>query len=125
MTFLLNLLWIVFGGGIILFIEYLLSGIALCVTIIGIPFGVQCFKLAIFALAPFGSEAVEASPGGGCLQVIFNIIWILLGGVWIALTHLALAVLFAITIIGIPFAVQHMKMAGLALTPFGKVIGSD
>lgn len=123
MNILMNLLWIFLGGGILLFLEYVVSGILLCVTIIGIPFGFQCFKLAIFALAPFGSEATESSPPSGCLSVIFNILWILLGGIWIAVTHLVLALVFAITLIGIPFALQHMKMAGLAIAPFGKKIG--
>jgi uncharacterized membrane protein YccF (DUF307 family) len=122
MNLLLNILWIIFGGGLILFFEYILSGVVLCITIIGIPFGLQCFKLAIFAIAPFGSQAVETESASGCLSVFFNVLWILLGGIWIAATHLILALVFAITIIGIPFAVQHIKMAGLAITPFGKRI---
>ncbi len=122
MNLLLNILWIFLGGGIILFIEYLISGIALCITIVGIPFGLQCFKLAIFALAPFGAKAVDTSDATGCFPVLFNILWILLGGLWISITHLLFALIYAITIIGIPFAVQHVKMAGLAITPFGKRI---
>ena len=122
MNLLLNILWIIFGGGIILFFEYLIGGVALCLTIIGIPFGLQCFKLAIFAIAPFGAHAVNGAPADGCLKTIFNIIWILIGGLGIALTHVVFALVCAITIIGIPFAIQHMKMAGLALTPFGKRI---
>lgn len=122
MNLLLNILWAIFGGGIILFFEYLLGGIALCITIIGIPFGLQCFKLAIFAIAPFGAKAVETESSAGCLSILFNIIWILFGGFWIAVTHMVLALIFAITIIGIPFAVQHVKMAGFAITPFGKRI---
>jgi uncharacterized membrane protein YccF (DUF307 family) len=122
MNLLLNILWIFLGGGIILFIEYMLSGIALCITIIGIPFGLQCFKLAVFALAPFGAQAVDTSGATGCFPVLFNVLWILLGGIWISLTHLILALIFAITIIGIPFAAQHVKMAGLAIAPFGKQI---
>ena len=120
MNLLLNILWIFLGGGFILFIEYMISGFALCLTIIGIPFGLQCFKLAIFALAPFGTQAVETSNANGCFPVLFNIIWILLGGLWIAITHMAFALISAITIIGIPFAIQHVKMAGLAIAPFGK-----
>ena len=120
MNLLLNILWIFLGGGFILFIEYMISGFALCLTIIGIPFGLQCFKLAIFALAPFGAQAVETSNANGCFPVLFNIIWILLGGLWIAITHMILALISAITIIGIPFAIQHVKMAGLAIAPFGK-----
>jgi uncharacterized membrane protein YccF (DUF307 family) len=122
MNLLLNILWIIFGGGIILFIQYILSGIGMCITIIGIPFGIQCFKLAIFALAPFGAHPIDTSASTGCLPVLLNIIWILIGGIWISLTHLVLALVFAITIIGIPFAVQHVKMAGFALAPFGKQI---
>ena len=122
MNLLLSILWIIFGGGIILFIEYILRGIALCITIVGIPFGLQCFKLAIFAIAPFGSKTVETENASGCLAILLNILWILFGGLWIAVTHLVLALIFAITIIGIPFAVQHVKMAGLAITPFGKRI---
>ncbi|MBN1597927.1 MAG: YccF domain-containing protein [Bacteroidales bacterium] len=120
MNLLLNILWIFLGGGIILFFEYLISGLALCITIIGIPFGLQCFKLAVFAIAPFGSNYVETENASGCLYILFNILWLILGGIGIVLTHLLLALIFAITIIGIPFAVQHVKMAGLAITPFGK-----
>lgn len=122
MNVLLNILWIIFGGGIILFFEYLLGGLVLCITIIGIPFGLQCFKLSIFAIAPFGAKVIETENAGGCLSVLFNILWIVFGGFWIAVTHLLLALIFAITIIGIPFAIQHVKMAGFAITPFGKRI---
>ena len=121
MKFLGNIIWLVFGG-IIISAEYLISSILLMVTIIGIPFGLQTLKLAVLALWPFGSE-VSTRPGNpGCLSTIMNIIWFFVGGFWIALTHLAFGVLFAITIIGIPFALQHFKLAGLALTPFGREI---
>lgn len=92
------------------------------ITIVGIPFGIQTMKLAVFALWPFGSKVVDAESSSGCLSSIMNIIWILIGGIWIALSHLVFGILFAITIIGIPFAKQHFKLAGLALTPFGKDI---
>jgi len=118
MTLLLNILWFVLGG-FILFIGYLLGAILLCLTIIGIPFGVQCFKLAGLALAPFGREIREREPPGGALAVIMNIIWIILPGLELALIHLVLAALFAITIIGLPIAVQHLKMTRLAILPFG------
>jgi len=118
MTLLLNILWFVLGG-FILFIGYLLGAILLCLTIIGIPFGVQCFKLAGLALAPFGREIREREPPGGALAVIMNIIWIILPGLELALIHLVLAGLFAITIIGLPIAVQHLKMTRLAILPFG------
>ncbi len=121
MRTLANILWIFLGGGIILFFLYLIGGIALCITIIGIPFGIQKIKLAIFALAPFGREVKENPSASGCLMILLNILWILCGGVWIALTHLVLALIFGITIIGLPFAKQHMKMAHLAIVPFGRV----
>jgi uncharacterized membrane protein YccF (DUF307 family) len=125
MNLLLNLLWIFLGGGFIIFIEYVIGGMLFCLTIIGIPFGLQCFKLAAFALMPFGSKAIQTKSADGCLAVVFNVMWILLGGIWIAVTHLVFALISALTIIGIPFAVQHLKMAGFALTPFGKRISSN
>ena len=116
-----NLIWLIFGG-ILISIEYLISSMLLMVTIIGIPFGIQTLKLAIVALWPFGTE-IRLKPGNsGCISSIMNLIWIFIGGFWICLTHIFFGVLFAITIIGIPFAKQHFKLAGLALTPFGKEI---
>ena len=114
-----NILWIVLGGGFFLFFEYLLGGLVLCLTIIGIPFGVQCIKLSLLALLPFGKEITHTKSGAGCLSIIMNIIWIFFGGIPLALTHLIFGILCAITIIGIPFAKQHLKLAALSLTPFG------
>lgn len=118
MTIILNILWFIFGGFLIS-LAYILGGIILCITIIGIPFGIQCFKLSVLGLAPFGREIRETEPPGGAIAVIMNIIWIILPGLELALTHLFLALLFAITIIGIPFASQHLKMTRLAILPFG------
>ena len=121
MRFLGNIIWLVFGG-IIIFAEYLISSLLLMATIIGIPFGIQTLKLAILALWPFGSE-IRIIPGNsGCISTLMNIIWIFIGGIWIAITHLVFGVLFAITIVGIPFALQHFKLARLALTPFGNLV---
>jgi uncharacterized membrane protein YccF (DUF307 family) len=121
MKFIGNVIWLVFGG-ILISIEYVISSILLMVTIIGIPFGLQTLKLAVLALWPFGSE-IRLKPGNpGCISTLMNIIWIFIGGIWICLTHLIFGVLFAITIIGIPFALQHFKLASLALTPFGREI---
>lgn len=120
MSFVGNLLWIIFGGGIFIFLEYLVGGIALCLTIVGIPFGIQCIKLSILGLAPFGVRVVDYGRGSGFLSLVMNIIWLFIGGIWIALTHLILAFLLGITIIGLPFAKQHLKFAGLSLAPFGK-----
>jgi uncharacterized membrane protein YccF (DUF307 family) len=122
MRLLANILWIILGGGIILFFEYLIGAILLCLTIVGIPFGIQKIKLALFALAPFGREVKTTQSASGCLAIIFNVLWILLGGLWIAVTHLVLALVYAILIIGIPFARQHVKMAGLAIAPFGREV---
>ena len=122
MRLLLNILWIFLGGGLVLWLEYVLAGVLLCLTVIGIPFGVQCFKLAGLALLPFGKDidAIAVPVGAGTLRLVFNIIWVVVAGVWIFLTHIALAVALAVTIIGIPFAVQHLKLALLALWPFGR-----
>jgi uncharacterized membrane protein YccF (DUF307 family) len=114
-----NLLWIVLGGGIVLFFEYLAEGLLMCVTIIGIPFGVQAIKLSLLALFPFGKEVVTTRAASGCLSIFMNVLWILLGGIALTLTHLIFAILCAITVIGIPFAKQHVKLAALALAPFG------
>lgn len=119
-----NIIWLVFGG-IFIALEYVLSGIVLCLTIIGIPFGFQCFKLAALALFPFGREVREKPQASGCLNLVFNIIWIFMSGIWIALTHLFFGILLFITIIGIPFARQHFKLMELAFTPFGKEIIED
>lgn len=121
MSFLMNILWIILGG-LLTCLEYIVSSFLLMITIIGIPFGVQTLKLAMLALLPFGAR-IESSPSdGGCLSIFMNVLWILFGGIWIALTHLAFGVVLCITIIGIPFGMQHFKLAGLALTPFGKTI---
>jgi uncharacterized membrane protein YccF (DUF307 family) len=122
MNLIANILWIILGGGIILFFEYLIGGLLLCLTIVGIPFGFQKFKLSIFVLAPFGMKVKETQADSGCLTIVFNILWILLGGFWIAVTHVVLALIYAITIIGIPFARQHIKLASLALAPFGRTM---
>ena len=121
MSLLGNIVFFIFGGFAI-FLGYLLGGIVLCLTIIGIPFGIQCFKLAGGVLAPFGREVRETRPPGGALALIMNIIWIILPGLELAIMHLFLAAFFAITIIGIPIAAQHIKLLPLALLPFGRVV---
>jgi uncharacterized membrane protein YccF (DUF307 family) len=118
MNLLLNVIWLIFGGFIVV-IAYLLGAVLLCITIIGIPFGIQCFKLAGLAVAPFGREIREKEPPGGALAVIMNIIWIILPGLELAVFHLVMALLFALTIVGLPLASQHLKMTRLALIPFG------
>lgn len=121
---LLNILWIVFGGGFVIFLEYLIGGLLLCLTVVGIPFGVQCWKIAELGLLPFGKdiEHDRESAGGGCLGTGMNVLWFFVAGIWIFLSHVALGLANAVTIIGIPFALQHLKLAMLALFPFGKRI---
>ncbi len=118
-----NLIWLLFGG-ICIAIEYLIASFLLIITIIGIPFGMQTLKLAGLALWPFGKEAVYVNNPPGCVSTLMNIIWIIVGGIWISLSHIVFGILFGITIIGIQFAKQHFKLAGLALTPFGREIRS-
>jgi uncharacterized membrane protein YccF (DUF307 family) len=121
MSLLGNLVFFIFGGFVIFF-GYVLGGILLCLTIIGIPFGLLCFRLAGSVVAPFGREVRETEPPGGPITLIMNIIWIILPGLELAIMHLLLAALFALTIVGFPLAVQHMKLVPMALLPFGHVM---
>jgi len=121
MKFLGNVIWLLLGG-LVIAIEYFIASLLIMITIIGIPFGVQTLKLALLSLWPFGSRVTDRGNSGGCLSVFMNVIWILIGGIWISLSHLIFGLLLCITIIGIPFGKQHFKMAALALTPFGKTI---
>ncbi len=116
-----NVIWLVFGG-LVMAIGYFAAGLANIVTIIGIPAGIQSFKLGIYALWPFGKRVVEGPSSDGCIATIGNIIWILIGGIWLALGHLLWALLFYVLIVTIPFARRHMEMTRLAFTPFGKLI---
>lgn len=122
MNFLLNVLWIIFGGGLMIALEYLLAGVLLCLTVVGLPFGLQAFKLAGLGLMPFGKDIQEVprSAPGAALGTLANVLWLIVAGVWIFLSHLGLALGLAVTIIGIPFAIQHLKLAVLALWPFGR-----
>ena len=115
-----NILWFIFAG-IWLALGYAVSGLLMCLTIIGIPFGVQAFKLAAFTLWPFGKTVVRSSEGG-CLEVGANVVWLVLFGWGIFLAHLAAGVLLCITIIGIPFGIQAFKLSVLSLWPFGRSI---
>lgn len=118
---LMNILWLLFGG-ILTAVEYLISSLLLMITIVGIPFGMQTLKMASLALWPFGKEVRSGSRSDGCLYVLMNVLWILLGGIWICVSHLVFGAILCITIIGIPFGLQHFKLASVALMPFGKDI---
>lgn len=121
MNILLNIIWIVFGG-LMIAIEYAISSILMMITIIGIPFGLQTLKLAALALWPFGTKIVDSRWPSGCLAGIMNVIWWFIGGFAIAFTHICWGLLFCITIVGIPFGLQHFKLMKLALFPFGNSV---
>lgn len=125
---LLNLLWIV-TGGIWMAAAWIIAGCLMLLSIIGIPWAFSAFRIAAFTLLPFGHRVVQrnrltgrASLGSGPLGVLGNIIWLLFAGWWLALGHLVAALLLAVTVIGIPFAWAHLKLAGLALWPVGTEI---
>lgn len=124
MTTLGNILWFVLGGFLIAF-GYLLGGVVLCLTIVGIPFGMQAFKLARAVAAPFGLRVVEREGASGCVPVVLNVLWILLPGLELALAHLVMAIVLGVTIVGLPFAAQHVKLVPLALMPFGRDLVAD
>ena len=121
MNFIGYILWLVMGGFLIA-VYYWVVGLLTCLTIVGIPFGAQLIKMGTFALWPFGRNVMPDTNDGGCLAIVMNVIWILVGGIEIAMIHLFFGVGLCITIIGIPFGLQHFKMALLALMPFGKKI---
>ena len=125
---LLNLLWII-TGGVWMALAWLIAAVIMVITIIGIPWARAAFNIAFYTLLPFGHRAVPRTwvtgyedVGTGPLGCLGNVIWLLLAGWWLALGHLVAAILLAITIIGLPFAWAHLKLAGLALWPIGKVI---
>jgi uncharacterized membrane protein YccF (DUF307 family) len=120
MTFLLNAIWFVFGGWISA-LAWIVAGLILAVTVIGLPWTPAAFRMARFSAAPFGLSIMD-KPGEGDVALVLNLVWILLAGWWLALHHLILAVLTGITIIGIPFALQHLKLAQISLAPVGKEI---
>jgi len=119
MSLLGNLIWLIFGG-FLTGLGYIVGGLALCLTIVGIPFGVQAIKLGAATMTPFGRKIVEDSNPNSPLKTVLNVVWIILFGWEIALAHLFHAALLAITIIGLPFANQHIKLIALALFPFGR-----
>lgn len=118
MSFFANILWIIFGG-LIMSISWLIAGAILCLTIVGIPFGIQCFKISKLILAPFGKEVIY---GNGMGSFIMNIIWILIFGWGLALESLIVGIIWCITIFGIPIGIQSFKFAKLAFMPFGAKI---
>jgi uncharacterized membrane protein YccF (DUF307 family) len=128
LSLLLNIAWIVCGG-LWMALGWLVAAVIMVITIVGIPWAKAAFNIALYTLLPFGQKAVSRAEysgqedvGTGPLGVLGNIIWLVLAGWWLALGHLIVAVLLAVTIIGIPFAWAHLKLAGIALWPIGKMI---
>ncbi len=119
MSLLGNIIWLIFGG-FLTGLGYIIGGLALCLTIIGIPFGLAAMKLGVAALLPFGRDIVRTESAGSTVNMVLNIIWVLVWGWTLALNHLFWALILAISIIGIPFALQHWKLIPLALFPFGR-----
>jgi len=119
MAFLGNLLWLILGG-ILAALLWAVSGLLLCVTIVGIPFGIQCLKIAGFVLWPFGRDITLGD--FGALGFIGNVVWILVCGIELCIAHIFFGLLLCVTIVGIPFGFQHFKLAKLALIPFGAKI---
>ena len=127
----LNILWIVFGG-VWMALGWVIAGVLMAITIVGLPWARSAFTIARYALLPFGFRAVpralvtgHGDLGTGALGVFGNLVWFLLAGWWLALGHLIAAVALALTIIGLPFAWAHLKLAGLALWPIGRAIVAD
>jgi uncharacterized membrane protein YccF (DUF307 family) len=127
-SLLLNILWMVFGG-VWMAVGWIIASVIMAVTIVGIPWARAAFNIASYALLPFGRKAVSraeylgtADIGTGPLGTVGNLVWLVLAGWWLALGHLLTAILLAFTIIGIPFAWAHLKLAGIALWPIGKMI---
>jgi len=116
-----NLIWLIFGG-IVISIEYFIGSIALMITIVGIPFGIQTLKMGALAIWPFGRDTRVHPRASGCLYILMNVLWLICGGIWIAVTHAIFGLLLCITIIGIPFGLQHFKLTAIALNPFGRDI---
>jgi uncharacterized membrane protein YccF (DUF307 family) len=128
MTLLLNIIWIVLGG-FLMAVAWFVAGLVAAITIIGLPWARACFTIASFSFAPFGRQAVNRADitgrediGTGPLGLIGNLVWLLVFGIWLAVGHIAAALACAVTIIGIPFAIQHIKLAGISLMPIGMTV---
>jgi len=123
MTLFLNILWFIFGGGFLAWLLWILLGGLLFVTVIGIPFGYAAFRIAGFAAFPFGKELVDATTMGEKRVVgtsLANFLWIILAGIWLAVTHIISGISLCLTIIGIPFGFAHFRLAGVCFAPLGK-----
>ncbi|TMI86294.1 MAG: YccF domain-containing protein [Bacteroidetes bacterium] len=116
-----NIVWLIFGG-LLAALGYFIGGLVLSVTVVGIPWGIQCFKLAELVLWPFGKKVISDGSDVGCLNLVFNLFWILFGGLYTAIVHIVMGFILCVTIIGIPWRRQHFKLVEISLMPFGKKI---
>ena len=128
LSLLLNVLWIVFGG-LWMAVGWIVAAVVMAITIIGLPWTRAALNIALYTLLPFGQKAVSRAEyygsediGTGPFGLLGNIVWLVLAGWWLALGHFITAILLAVTIVGIPFAWAHLKLAGIALWPIGKII---
>ena len=121
MKTILNIIWLVFGG-LLLSLSYFLAGIVCCILIITIPWGIASFRIAGYALWPFGRTVMDKPGGTGIVSTLGNVIWILVAGIWIVIGHVTTAVAMAVTIIGIPLAIANLKMIPISLMPLGKQV---
>ncbi|MFJ8883004.1 YccF domain-containing protein [Streptomyces sp. NPDC102402] len=124
MNAILNVIWLVLCG-LWMFLGYIAAGLLLCITIIGIPFGVAAFRIGVYALWPFGRTVVDR-PGAGGGSLIGNVLWVILAGWWLALGHIFTGIALCVTIIGIPLGIANFKLIPVSLMPFGKeIVPSD
>ncbi|GAA1706960.1 YccF domain-containing protein [Propioniferax innocua] len=121
MRTLLNIIWLIFGG-LWLALGYVLAGVLACIFIVTIPIGVASFRMAGYALWPFGRAVVPAHQGAGVVSGVANVIWFIIAGLWLAIGHVSTAIAQAVTIIGIPLAIANLKMIPVTCFPFGKRI---
>lgn len=129
MSLILNILWLIFGPGIVAGLVWLLAALIMAVTIVGLPWARACVTIALFTFWPFGRETMDRADvtgrediGTGALGTVGNIVWFVLAGLWLAIGHLMAAIALGLTIIGIPFAWQHLKLAHISLFPIGKMV---
>lgn len=118
-----NLLWFILGGGVFAWLGWLLTGVLLAITVVGLPFSFAAFRIASFAAFPFGKQLVDASVVGEEAVVgsgIANVLWIVFAGIWLTLGHIAAGVSLCVSIVGIPFGLAHFKLAAVSFAPLGK-----
>ncbi|GAA3294981.1 MULTISPECIES: YccF domain-containing protein [Dactylosporangium] len=120
--FVLNVLWVIFGGGLLLFLGYALAALICLVLVVTIPFAIASWRLAIYSLWPFGRTVRAKNGGGGAVTGVANILWVVLAGWWLALTHITAGITLCVSLIGIPFGIAHFKLVPAAFWPLGREV---